>query len=274
MSSRRLTTTADRVNTRLGALHVRIVGDGPTTVLWPSMFVDSHTWDSIQPLLPAKRRYVLVDGPGLGLSDPLTRTTDINGAAAAALDLIAGLDIEGPVDWVGNAFGGHVGYKLGAMPAVLRSLVAISAPSEPLPGDLRKQIGLLKPVLRLAGPIGPVRSAIIKAMLTDRSAADPNIRATVVDSIRRPHRASMSRAVVSFILNRVDVTAELADITVPCLYIASDDRGDWSPEDAQNAARLTPNATAVTVTGARTLIPLEQPAEVARLVTDFWARLG
>lgn len=273
-SSRRLTTTADRVNTRLGALHVRIVGDGPTTVLWPSMFVDSHTWDSIQPLLPAKRRYVLVDGPGLGLSDPLTRTTDINGAAAAALDLIAGLDIEGPVDWVGNAFGGHVGYKLGAMPAVLRSLVAISAPSEPLPGDLRTQIGLLKPVLRLAGPIGPVRSAIIKAMLTDRSAADPNIRATVVDSIRRPHRASMSRAVESFILNRVDVTAELADITVPCLYIASDDRGDWSPEDAQNAARLTPNATAVTVTGARTLIPLEQPAEVARLVTDFWARLG
>ena len=136
-SSRRPTTTADRVNTRLGALHVRIVGEGPTTVLWPSMFVDSHTWDSVQPLLPAQRCYVLIDGPGLGLSDPLTRTTDINGAADAALDLLAGLDIDGPVDWVGNAFGGHVGYKLGAKPAVLRSLVAISAPPEHLPGDRR-----------------------------------------------------------------------------------------------------------------------------------------
>jgi pimeloyl-ACP methyl ester carboxylesterase len=81
----------------------------------------------------------------------------------------------------------------------------------------------------------------------------------------------MVKAVDSFILNRVDVSAELADITVPCLYIASDDRGDWAPEDAEKAARLTPRATAVTVRGARTLIPLEQPAEVARLVTDFWA---
>jgi pimeloyl-ACP methyl ester carboxylesterase len=238
------------------------------------MFVDSHTWDAVLALLPAKHRLVLVDGPGLGLSDPLTRTSDINGAAGAALDLLAALDVERPVDWVGNAFGGHVGYKLAAMPGVLRSLVAISAPPEPIPGDIRKQIRLLKPVLRIAGPIGPVRSAIVKAMLTDRAAADHEIRATVVDSISRPHRASMSRAVKSFILNRVDVTAELADITVPCLYIASDDRGDWAPEDAEYAARLTPNATAVTITGARTLVPLEQPAEVARLVTDFWARLG
>src|SRR6478609_757530 len=273
MSSRRLTTTADRVNTRLGALHIRIVGDGPTTVLWPSMFVDSHTWDLILPLLPAKRRYVLVDGPGLGLSDPLTQTSDIDGAAAAALDLLAGLHIEEPVDWVGNAFGGHVGYKLGAMPGVLRSLVAISAPSEPISDDLRKQIRLPKPVLRLAGPIGPVRSAIIEAMLTDSAAVDPEIRATVVKSIRLPHRASMSRALESFVLNRIDVTAELADITVPCLYVASDDRADWSPEAAENAARLTPNATAVTVTHARTLIPLEQPTELARLVTEFWAGL-
>lgn len=270
----RMTTTTDRVGTRLGALHVRIAGDGPATVLWPSMFVDSHTWDPVLPLLPAERRYILVDGPGLGLSDPLTRVSDVNEAAGAALDLLAGLGVEGPVDWIGNAFGGHVSYKLGAMRAVLRSLVAISAPTAPLPGELRRQIGLLKPVLRLAGPIGPVRSAIVKAMLTDRAAADPHIRAVVAGSIRRPHRASMIRAVESFILNRADVTAELAGITVPCLYIASDDRGDWAPEDAEKAARLTPDATAVTVTGARTLIPLEQPAEVARLVTGFWARLG
>jgi pimeloyl-ACP methyl ester carboxylesterase len=270
----RVTTTADRVTTRLGALHVRIAGEGPTAVLWPSMFVDSHTWDPVLPLLPTGRRYILADGPGLGLSDPLTRVSDIDEAAGAALDLLAALGVEGPVDWIGNAFGGHVGYKLGAMPAVLRSLVTISAPASALPGDLRKQVRLLKPVLRLAGPVGPVRSAIIQAMLTDRAAADPRIRATVTASIRRPHRASMTRAVDSFILNRADVTAELARITVPCLFIASDDRGDWAPEDAEDAARRTPDATAVTVTGARTLVPLEQPAEVARLVTSFWSRLG
>jgi len=152
--------------------------------------------------------------------------------------------VVGTLDWVGNAFGGHVGYKLGAMPAVLRSLVATSAPPEPLPAGIRRQVALLKPVVRAAGPIRPVRSAIVKAMLTERAAADPEIRENVIASIRRPHRASMSRAVESFILNRVDVTAELADISVPSLYIASDDRGDWAPEGAENAARLTPKATA------------------------------
>lgn len=152
--------------------------------------------------------------------------------------------------------------------------MAVSSPSQSLPAQLRRQILVLRPLLRLAGPVGPVRSAIVTAMLTDRAAADPEIRAIVVDSLRRPQRASMCRAVESFVLNRSDVTGELGDITVPCLFIASDDRGDWAPESAENAARLTPDAVAVTVSGARTLIPLERPAEVARLVGEFWARLS
>ena len=102
--------------TRLGAIHVRILGSGRPTVLWPSMFVDSHTWDRMLPLLPADRRYVLVDGPGLGLSEPLRRTSDIGEAADAAAELLAGLSIDEPVDWVGNAFGGHVGFKLATRP--------------------------------------------------------------------------------------------------------------------------------------------------------------
>ena len=61
------------IPTRLGRLHVRTIGDGAPTVLWSSMFVDSHTWDPLVPLLPTGRRYVLVDPPGLGLSEPLRR---------------------------------------------------------------------------------------------------------------------------------------------------------------------------------------------------------
>lgn len=264
--------TTATVATRLGALHAREVGAGTPTVLWPSMFVDSHTWNPVLPLLPAGRRYLLVDGPGLGLSEPLDRASDIDEAADAAVDLLAGLAIDEPVDWVGNAFGGHVGFKLAARPGVLRSLVAVSSPAEPVPADLRRQIALLKPLLRLAGPVGPVRSAIVSAMLTEASAADPGIRAVVLASLARPTRASLSHALRSFILNRVDVTSELAAIRVPSLYVASDDRGDWSPEDAERAAAVTPGATAVTITGARTLVPLEQPAALARHLVEFWGR--
>jgi pimeloyl-ACP methyl ester carboxylesterase len=80
----------------------------------------------------------------------------------------------------------------------------------------------------------------------------------------------MALAVRSFILNRLDVTAELADIVVPSLFVASDDRGDWSPEDAEAAAALTTGAEATTIAGARTLIPLEQPTALATRVRRFW----
>jgi len=247
------------------------MGTGPVTVLWPSMFVDSSTWDRLLPHLDAGRQFVLVDGPGLGHSDPLLRRSSIAEAAEAALDLLAGLGVTGPVDWVGNAFGGHVGYKLAAIPGVLRSLVAISAPVEPIGAALRARINVLLPILRVAGPVGPVRDAVVDAMLTDASAQDDGIRRVVVTSLERPSRRSMTNALRSFILNRLDVTDELAAIGVPSLYIASDDRGDWSPDEARRAAASTPDATSVTVPRARTLIPLEQPELVAEHLRHFWA---
>ena len=262
------------VPTRLGGLHVRTIGDGVPTVLWSSMFVDSTSWDRMMPLQPKGRRYLLVDPPGLGRSQALERATDIAGAADAATDLLDELGVEGPVDWVGNAFGGHVGYELGARPGVLRSLVAVSSPTEPVPARLRRQIQVLLPLLRATGPVGPVRRAVLAGMLTDASAAEESIRRVVVESLARPPRRSLALAVRSFILNRVDVTARLGKLTVPSLFVASDDRGDWSPHTAQSAAAVAPFATAVTISRARTLIPLEQPQALAAELLRFWTATG
>jgi pimeloyl-ACP methyl ester carboxylesterase len=269
-----LAESTTEVPTRLGRLHVRSIGEGIPTILWSSMFVDSHTWDPVVPLLPSGRRYHLIDPPGLGASESLRRDSDIAEAADAAADLLGELGIRSPVDWVGNAFGGHVGFKLGARPGLLRSLVALSSPTQPIPDALRTQIKVLLPILRTAGPVGPVRSAILAGMLTDASLACEPIERAVIESLRRPSRRSMTLAVRSFILNRVDVTAELADLTVPSLFVASDDRGDWTPEDARAAAALATDAQAVTIPRARTLIPLEQPEALALHVRSFWDRLA
>lgn len=247
------------------------------TVLWPSMFVDSHTWDLMLPLLladsPDPRRFVLVDPPGLGRSEPLRRPSSIVEAADAAVDLLAELGIEREVDWIGNAFGGHVGFALATRPGVLRSLVAVSSPAEAIPADLRRQIRTLQPLLRAFGPVGPVRSAIVEAMLSDASAATPEVRKVVLESLARPTRASLALALRSFILERADVSATLPEFGVPSLFVASDDRGDWSPDDAARSATATPGARVVTIAGARTLIPLEQPRALADATRAFWAAL-
>ena len=269
---------AGRVPTRLGALHVRVQGergDGPVVVLWPSMFVDGHTFDPLLPRL-GDRRVVVVDGPGLGESDPLRRVTSIEEAADAASDLLTGpwarqVGIDGPVDWVGNAFGGHVGYQLAVRPGLLRSLVAISAPPEALPAPVLRQVRLLLPLLRVFGPVGPVRAAILAGLLTDASAADPALRQVVLDSLERPTRRSLALAVRSFVAERRDVTALLPRLTLPALFVAGDERGDWRPEDARRAASLAPGASAVVVGGASTLVPLEQPATLAAELESFWS---
>ncbi|ANJ28409.1 hypothetical protein ATC03_18620 [Agromyces aureus] len=267
------------VPSRLGDLSVRAVGavDGHPTVLWSSMFVDSRTWDRMLPTLLRKapdRSYLLIDPPGLGRSEALHRRSTIAEAASAARDALDSLAVRQPVDWVGNAFGGHVGYELAAQPGLLRSLVAISAPVEPIAPALRRKIQLLKPLLQAFGAVGPVRAAVIEAMLTDASAADPAILGVVIESLDRPSRASMALALRSFILDRVDVSSLLPRIGVPSLYLASDDRGDWSPHDAERAASLTPNARALTIAGARTLVPLEQPDAVAQQLLAFWSDLA
>ncbi len=242
------------------------------------MFVDSHSWDLLMPLLAEQhpdRRFVLVDPPGLGASEPLHRRSSILEAADAARDALEQLGAVGPVDWVGNAFGGHVGLELARDASVLRTLVAISSPVQPVPPALRRRIALLGPLLRVAGPVAPVRRAVVEAMLTDAAAADPRIRSIVVESLERPTRRSTSLALRSFIVDRADVSERLGDIAVPSLFVASDDRGDWSPDDAMRAAELVgPHARAVTVARARTLVPLEQPAALATLMGEFWAGAG
>lgn len=266
-----------RVPTRLGALGVEITGAGPDTILWSSMFVDRTSWYRLVPLL-AGRRLILVDGPGLGLSDALQARTSIVEAAGAARDLLAGLRADGALGpgapaWVGKAFGGHVGYELAVQDGILSSFAALSAPPEPVPAALRRQILLLRPLLRLAGPVGPVRSAILSGMVTDTAASDPALRALVESSLNRHTRRSLTLALNSFILDRADVTDHLPQITVPALYLAGDDRGDWNPADAARAAASTPRARAVTIQGARTLLPLEQPHAVADALQKFWAEV-
>lgn len=266
------TQTTTTVRTRLGALHVRMLGEGPTIVCWPSMFVDGHTFDDLAAVLALDHRVVIVDGPGLGLSESLTRVSSIDEAAAAAAELLAAIG-GGPVDWLGNAFGGHVGLKLARREGLLRSLVAVSSPVEPISPELRRKIKLLLPLVNLFGARGPIPGVVREAMLTEASAADPRIRAVLDASLARPTRRSLALAIRSFILERKDVTAELADIRVPSLFVASDDRGDWAPEDAAASAALTPRARAVTVHAARTLVPLEQPQALHAHLRAFWAEL-
>lgn len=272
-------TSTILVPTRLGRLAVRTAGEGPTAVMWHGMFVDSRSFDRVVPALGRARRLVLVDGPGWGGSDPLRRRVTMADCALAAEDLLDALVEEdllvaGPVDWVGNAWGGHVGYRLaGTRPARLRTLVAASAPTFPLPERRRRLLAAISHVVERVGVVAPLRAAVARAQLTDHSRTDDlDAVALLAACLDDADRTSVAQTVRSFLVGRNDLSPELARSPVPTLVLAGDDRGDLTPDQAREMASVCRDARVVVLDGARTLLPVERPDAFARAVLEFWER--
>lgn len=250
---------SDLVPTSLGRLNVGQAGVGPPALLWHSLWVDSRSWGSLVDSLGAHRRLVIIDGPGYGRSDPIHRDFTLDDCARAAGEVIDHLDITEPVDWVGNAWGGHVGITLAAdQPHRLHSLVTIAAPL--LPVDARQrwtQTYPLAVLYRLTGPNRLITKALFEALLgSDAIKAHPDRAADLIRGFTEVDRDSMLRT-VRFMHRWRPLTDTLPEINVPTLFLTGDlDDQHWRPADAQAAAATMPNAQVVALTGAGHVGPL------------------
>lgn len=264
------------VNTRVGKLKVSVEGEGqqrPTALLWHSLFVDEHTWEWVLPDLVQERQLVLVTGPGHGSSGDPGRRYTLDDCAEAALEVLDALGIVSPVDWVGNAWGGHVGILFAAHhPDRVRTLVTAGTPTHPYGPADRLSTSVLLAVYRVVGPIAYLTNAVADALLSERTrTSDPSAARLVRDCFVAADRARMANAVVSVSFNRLDLKPVLSAVQAPTLFITGAEHPDWSPEQMQAAAALLPNGATRVVDGAAYLVPLEAPTEFANHVRDFWA---
>lgn len=264
------TSSGRKIATRLGALHVREAGSGPPALLWHSLFVDSTTWHRVEGRLGAERRLVVIDGPGHGESGDAGRDYTLEDCAGAASDVLEQLRIPGPVDWLGNAWGGHVGAVFAATERDrCRSLIAACTPVHALEPAVRRQMRASIPVYRLLGPRPFVRTLTHGGLLSPHP--DPEDAALVADAFRRADRRGMARAMTCISLRRADLTPRLPAVTAPTLLIAAADDPLWRPEQARAAVRAMPLAASITVPGGGHVEPLLRSAALlARIITDFW----
>ena len=271
-----MSASQQRVPTRVGDLKVTIIGEGdagPTAVLWHSLFVDERSWERVVPALSRDRRLILVTGPGHGGSgDPRHRYT-MQDCADAALQVLQTLAVEGPVDWVGNAWGGHVGIVLAARnPDRIRTLVTAGTPTHPYPRADRLQTSLLLVLYRLLGPVGYLTDAVAEALLSEHTrTTDHDAVALVRDCFTTADRAGLPNALVSISLRREDLLPLLPAVQAPTLFITGSAHPDWTPQQMQAAAALLPHGSTRVLDGAAYLIPLEAPAEFTRCVQAHWA---
>ncbi len=265
-------STPRRVATRLGPLAVASVGSGPPAVLWHSLFVDSTTWSRLSPHLERERRLVLIDGPNHGGNPPLRRAFTLADCVGAAVDVLDHLGISGPVDWLGNAWGGHVGVLFAAAhPQRCRTLTAIGAPIHAYNDADRRRTRLLS-LLYLAGGARPVSGVLVDALLGPRTRAeDPAGAAIVADAFARADRRGMYDAIRWLSLRRRDLTDVLDRLDTPTLLTTGPADPMWTTSAARAAATHLRTGALVILPGAGHVGPLLQAApQVAQLVTTFW----
>jgi pimeloyl-ACP methyl ester carboxylesterase len=265
---------ASLLPTRLGRLSVETLGSGPPTVLWHSLFVDSTTWQRLREPLAANRQLVLIDGPSHGGSERVGRLFDLLECAAAAGEVLDQLGVHEPIDWLGNAWGGHVGVLFArAYPERCRTLATIGSPVHPLSRSARLTTGLLVGLYGAVGPIGPLVKTVTDALLgPGSSASDPDAAGVVGHAFQRADRRGMYLAMRSAMLNRRDLTPLLPAIATPSLIVAGAEDRLWTPGQARAAAARLPRGRCEVVPGAGHVAPLFQSVpRLVSLLTGFWA---
>ncbi len=261
-----------RISTRVGSLAVRVLGEGPPAVLWHSLFVDDRSWGRVEDGLARDRRLVIITGPGHGASPDPGHGYSLDDCAAAASEVLDALDIRGSVDWVGNAWGGHVGVVFAATwPDRCRSLVTLGTPIEPYGRSERLAFRALLAVYRVVGMIDYLSGGIIDALLAPRTReGDAEAVALVRNSLRSIERRALANAMVSISLRRPDLTPRLASIRCPTVFVTGSDHPEWTPDQAEAKSRLLVAGSAAVVPDTAYLTPLEAPEETIRIVRDLW----
>jgi pimeloyl-ACP methyl ester carboxylesterase len=246
-------------------------------VLWHSLWVDSRSWGPLVDAFAAHRCVVTIDGPGYGRSSPIRRDFTLDECAQTAGEVLDQLGITEPVDWVGNAWGGHVGITLAlSQPHRLRSLVTIAAPLTPVSRRQRwTQTYPLALLYRLTGANRFITKVLFDMLLGAKAIAAQPVRAAAMMSAFRDADRESIRRTIRFMHSWRALTDKLPSVTVPTLLIAGDLADQhWQPADAQAAAATMPHARAVAVTGAGHVGPLLLDVDlIANTVIEFWKSL-
>lgn len=261
------------VETAVGRLAVHTSGRGRPAVLWHSLFVDERSWQRVDVELARDRRLVVITGPGHGASTDPGRRYTLGECARAAVEVLDALGVSEPVDWVGNAWGGHVGVLVAtAYPHRVASLVMMGTPVQELSVAERRRMRLLLGAHRLLGPAGFIADGVVETMLSPATrAGDPEAVALVRRTFVEADRRSLRNAVVSISLRRENLIELLPGVSVPTLVVTGEQHSGFTSAQATSAAAALPRGQVAVVPDAAYLVPLEQPEAVVGLVRDFWA---
>ncbi len=263
------------VDTDLCRLHVSRSGAGPPVVLWHSLFVDSQSWKLLVDELAWDRTVYSIDGPSHGKSESLRRDFAFDEVVASAEQALDRLGLTEPVDWIGNAWGGHIGIRLAAADQPrLRTLTTIGTPVQAFTlGEKLTKGWPLVEMYRFTGANGFIVKQLSDSLLGAESvAAQPDLAATIMASFCGADRKGMYHAMRSMMLHRNGIEDLLGDIAVPTLVMpVRDDVMGWRPDEARRTCAVIPDCRVEEVAGTGHVSPLLIDTDrIVHMLTEHW----
>ncbi|GAB2597597.1 alpha/beta fold hydrolase [Kribbella endophytica] len=259
------------VETVLGRIRLRVGGDGPAMVCWPSLLMDGTLWNEQASYFADRFRVVLVDPPGHGGSSPLTRPFDFTECAQVVVQILDALGID-RAHLVGNSWGGMIGGTFAALyPDRVDRAVLMNATASPAGLRHRVEYPLLVVTARLLGGMrGPLVGPVRDAFLGPTSKRErPAVVAYVNDLASRAEVSSVRHAVTSVVPRRPDQRELFAAIKAPVLVVAGREDATFPVAETRAMADAIPGARFAVLEKTAHLAALENPTEVNALLEDF-----
>ena len=259
------------IETVLGRLRVRVSGAGTPIVFWPSLLMTGEMWSAQAERFARDHRVIVVDSPGHGESQSLTKYFTFDECAHSIVDVLDALD-EHTAHFVGNSWGGMIGGTFAARyPERIGKAILMNCTASPAGAWQRVEYGALLQVARALGGIRPpLTRSVLKAFLGPTTFRD---RPDVVEFVRRTVRSvdvtSSAWAVRSVVPRRPDQRALLAAIRTPVLVVAGAEDATFPNAETKAMADAIPGARYTVLDGVAHLAALEDPPLINRLVAEF-----
>ncbi|WP_246113339.1 alpha/beta fold hydrolase [Streptomyces montanus] len=251
-------------------IHHSVTGTGPDVVLLHGVGLDHRMWQRCVPELPAGHRVIWVDLRGHGASppaDPGTSLGDLADDVAEVLDHISAHRVH----LVGFSLGALVAAHLAAHhPSRIATLSLVSSVAPRTPQERAAVVRRLEAAR--TDPAVTADGAVERWFSPEWRLREPDLVTEIRSTLLANDHASYLACYTAFATGDEEVGPLLGRITAPVMAITGSEDPGSTPAMSRRLASALPDARVRIVAGARHLLPLERPRELAAALTEHFER--
>ncbi|MBV0918100.1 alpha/beta hydrolase [Mycobacteroides chelonae] len=262
------------VQSCLGGLHVRVGGNGPAILFWPSLLMTGSMWAEQARYFADRYTVILVDPPGHGDSQALHRMFRFEDCAHSIEQILDTLGIE-RAHIVGNSWGGMIGGTFAALhPGRAGASVLMNATASRANMRQTVEFRMLTEIVRLLGRFRePLTTRAVKAFVGPTIMRErPQVEQAIRAELRDLNVDSVYWAVNSVVPARPDQRELFGRIGTPILVVAGREDPTFPVAETELMAEAIPGAEFVIMENTGHLAALERPDEVNALIDEFLKR--